>query len=444
MSTITSAEERDMIEAVQKTAAYVTSGSSPDDAVEKVAREHGFGPGRIRLVAQAYNTGRQLDQLQQHTNILDKLASFPLADPDVVIERIYNKEKKAAEPAVHRDYDRPPTWLDTPRRMKAAAFKIPTEVPPSTPESREKLGDVHRAFSKTAKHRQTADELRRQAAAAEDTVRFKLASLVEYLKCRGQRLPFAEIEAGAHNAFGKMATAGFLDIAYARAKLTEKRASADDYIVSKVLDPGKAPFTIIGAAVKAARECVRLRGEAKIAADATATAHTEAFRPFELAGVPSTEESQPSPWCEKAAGILGTPAMGAFVGSMMSRGLGGVPKSRDDLVDDAVASLDDPDHMDELRKIQANAMLSSLLSDPEDPISSHDPDSVLNAYNEITQIAPRTADSMATLRPLLRRRLEGNVQPFEANEMLNIEKGLKANTPNTNIMGSGNASNIFG
>ena len=122
---------------------------------------------------------------------------------------------------------------------------------------------------------------------------------------------------------------------------------------------------------------------------------------------------------------------------MLARGIGEYPKTKDDLIEDAWMDLEDPGHQNEIRKIKAQAMLNQLMTDPDDPISGYEPDKVLQAYNEIASMTPRIAEQPAALRPLLRRRLQGHQEPFEAKEMTDIEKGLSASrqgTPSTNLL----------
>jgi hypothetical protein len=69
-------------------------------------------------------------------------------------------------------------------------------------------------------------------------------------------------------------------------------------------------------------------------------------------------------------------------------------------------------------------MLQGMMTDPDDPVSGHDPDQVLNAYNEIAQLAPHLAEQPAALRPALARRLQGGVQPFETKELADTEKSI--------------------
>lgn len=417
---VTSADEKKLMTAVKAAAGLVEDGAHPDEAVEKVAREHSFGPGAIRLVAHGYNTGRQLAQWQEKEGgVLAKLASFPLADPQKVIARIYGEQEKTA--AVASDYNKPPTWLDRPAPMTKAASVAAPEPPPESPERR-----LTRLFAAESRHLKNAQEFDLKAAQAQDAVRTETAGLVDYFQqYEKDRLPYGVVKAAAETYFaGSVQT--LLSVAYDHARLaSRKEKTAADYSPRTVpLDLGKAPFKHLKQAVNAAAAYTRAVKAASAERAKAEEARAEAHRPF----------ASPA----KTAGILGTPAVGAFLGSMLSRGMGSVPQSKDDMVEDAWMSLEDPEHANELRKIKAHAMLNSMLTDRKDPISGHSPDDVLSAYNEIAQATPRVAETPATLRPILRRRLEGHTEPFEAKEQLDIEKGLaqsKSPTPNTSLLG---------
>ena len=86
-------------------------------------------------------------------------------------------------------------------------------------------------------------------------------------------------------------------------------------------------------------------------------------------------------------------------------------------VNKVLGQLSSPEHDDELRKIQAQVMLTEMMSDPDNPISEYNPEAVLQAYNDITQLAPRLAEQPAAMQPLLAKRLAGDVEPFEIKEI---------------------------
>lgn len=494
MPDITDADERAMLAAVKAATDHVEAGLSPDEAVEKVARDYNLGPGKIRLVGQAVNTGQQLGQWRSGAGgVLAKLAAFPLCDPQRVIDAVHGVTPAAEKASA--DYSRPPTWARTERtaaREKAAAYALPAAAAaaPATPSAGRLFGVADRA-----KH--AWDEARRRAAAAEDSVRTKVASLVSYFRqLPAARLPFADVDAAAAAYYGA-GGAALMGVVHKQANSKEKRAAAAR-VLSAPLDLGAAPFTLVAAAVAAAGECAAQREKAAAARAAYAAAREAAYRPFAPAGEAGAAPA--GPWAKEAAAVFGVEkaafgfgtevaaiaagdilahkathgdedpdpygdvssldselaevrrqaaaakaekkayiggALAAGIGAGMSRTVGSMGKTKDDLVNDEWMKLEDPEHDNELRKIRAHAMLTQLMTDPDDPISGHDPDSVLRAYNEIASATPRVAETAATLRPALRKRLEGHQEPFEAKELLDIEKGLAQSrlpTPNTSIL----------
>jgi hypothetical protein len=92
------------------------------------------------------------------------------------------------------------------------------------------------------------------------------------------------------------------------------------------------------------------------------------------------------------------------------------------LASKAYYDLMDPEYMQELRRIQATAMLHDLMLNDE-VITGYAPDETLTAYNEIVQIAPTAADQRLLMQPLLRKRLEqGYLGDFEVGQLLDMEK----------------------
>lgn len=427
MAVIDSDEEERLVGAVKRAVDLVRGGDNPTDALEKIARADGFGPGRIRILGHAYNTGSQLSQWDSKASILNKLAEFPLADPEQVIARIYGEEKQAEiDPA----YFRPPDWLKQPRRMEKAAAVLPAPVTgPQLFETR-----MTQVESNIQRLKHAADNYVQRAELEEDRVKACANRLEAYFrKSASDRLPFAHVEHAAVTYLGE-AVRPLLDMLYKRAHLREPRDDGK-LRVTRAVDQRFTPFADLDEAMKSAAECGRMRLHATEKKKEVEAAKQAMLRPFPKAGEPEKENTL---WSEKAAGILGTPAAGAFLGSMLSRTIGNAPKSNNELVEDAWMDLEDPEHANELRKIKAHAILTQLLTDPDDPISGHEPDRVLQAYNEISQVAPRAAENVASLRPLLRKRLEGHQEPFEVKEMTDIEKGIaqsKLPTPNTNLLG---------
>jgi hypothetical protein len=87
----------------------------------------------------------------------------------------------------------------------------------------------------------------------------------------------------------------------------------------------------------------------------------------------------------------------------------------------------DPVHDAEMARIKMQAMLNDFLSN--DPvISTYDVDDVLDAFNQVSQLVPRSSLQPAVMRGQLRKLLQQQdaMEPFEANQLVEVEKGLKA------------------
>lgn len=506
-ATISDTEEEALVNATKQAVDLVAAGKTPNEAIEKVARDNGFGAGRIRVISHAYNTGQQLAQWRGGGGILDKLASYPLADAEHIIGQIYGTEKAAAV-QISPDYASPPDWLPNTRKagLEKAAAALPVQVvpPPNPPDP---MTAVRARFNMVDRAKQASDDLSRRASAAADQVRTAVAGLVGYFrKAAFDRRPFEEVEATARSYFGADVTP-LMDMVYSQARmkaLHEKRASDKTPLLKQAADLTASPFSLIKLALDQAAHCRKLREAHTTSEKQLAEAKENVSRPFAKAGA-APQQADSGPWSADAAklfekkafgfgtevaaiaagdiiahkathktedgeddpygdvsdidravnevrdqarirlpmqktatGILGAPAMGAALGTMLGRTVGTVPQPKDDLVEDAWMDLEDPEHQNELRRIRAHAMLNQLLTDPDEPISAHPPEKVMNAYNEIAAATPRVAENIATLRPILRKRLEGHPETFETKEMIDLEKGIagaRNPTPNTSALG---------
>lgn len=447
------ADERRLIDLTKQAVAMVDGGLSPDAAIEKLARAENIGRGTIDLLAHAYNTGRQLHQFKSASSILDKLADFPLADAEKIAAAIYPAEvttpKEAREATVvSAEYDRAPAWDEWDRRPSKAA----NDLAPLLKEANDRLGLPTPSAAPAATEKKTTiadfnraklayETARRDAAAAEDQLRRHVGQLTDYFKqAECYRLPYAQVEHACQAYLP--AEVDLLKVAYVRANLGARgraeKTAADVPVQRTPFDLDVEPFLTIKAAAAAAR----LVHQHRAALVAQKTAYDQAagatIRPFVLgAPAPKAPPSQPSSRGSEKAAFLSSPAMGGAVAAMLGRSLGDFPKTKNDLIEDAWLELEDPSHQNEIRKINAHTLLNSLMTDPDDPISSHDPDKVISAYNEIASMAPRLAEQPAALRPVLRRKLQGLSEPFEAKEMTDIEKGLAASkgmTPSSSLL----------
>ncbi len=514
MTNLTSHDEEKLLAATKRAADLVeTEGLSPNAAIEKVAREEKFGPGSIRMLCYAHNTGRQVSQFQKSANILDKLAEFPLADADKVIAGIYPSratEKAAGDgfvPALlqkaaadrHIDYLMPPSWIEKAAEagVEKKAYDLTLLPKPAAVTAVEPADAARRKYGDYERVKLAYETARRDVLRSRGALEVKVAGLMAYFQ-QPSRLPFDVVEKTAAQLYGAAGEA-VMDLLHERLRSREKRAAdTAGQVVRHAVSLGNPVFGLVAGAIAAGRDVVAKMAAAREKEAAYEKAKEGVSGPF-AAGRTGAAPARPTSREKEAAGgllgwgtevgaiaagdilahkathqdaaddvearnmfadtdaeitnvrraasgalgpavkraFLNSPAMGAFLGNSVGRIVGDGPKSKNELIEDEWLDLEDPKHQNEMRKIKAHSMLNSMLTDPDSPISGHDPDDVIGAYNEISQLAPRAAEQPAAVKPLLARRLQGNVQPFEAKEITDIEKGITAtrnSTPNTSLL----------
>jgi hypothetical protein len=285
------------------------------------------------------------------------------------------------------------------------------------------LGRTKRAF----------EDLRRQQSAARDALTGNVLALRDYFKtAHHTRLLLGEVEADCQAAWGNEVTTLFDGVSQGLPR-AGKRASALPLKLQAV-DLGSEPYAWVKAALDARTEWTQLASQIQTLEK---QAGEQVAIHVERAGLIDDGSSVLGPLPE-GEGFLAKRAAGGFLaslglGSLASRGLQAGASSvarptTPQLVDNMVAKLEDPSHENNLRSIRAKADLTDFLAN-DDVISGFDPDEVLDAYNEISQLSPRATGQPALMRSLLRKRLtQGAVEPFEAGQIVDIEKGLRENT----------------
>jgi len=454
MQTLSSTEEQQLLDGVKQAVDYVDNQEmSPNDALVKVARDKKWSPGFVRAASSAFNNGRQVAQWKANGDVLDKLASFPLADYDSIHETIWGgSEKKAMDRyngtgLLSPDYSKPPAWLGQ-EKSAAALLDIPSITVPGPSDEHQAMIDKHasdrRMFKAHSDHKNALrvyEDARTKYASANDLVKLRIMLLENYFKKFAyDRIPFDVVDDAAQTYFGSQGRALMDHVASKFPR--EKRAADMRRFWDKPINLELAPFSYIKNAIDSAKEIYRTK-QAVDRAEAGVKTAKENLRPFCQAPVLNQAQSEtPSPSLmgnEKVAflDMAGAAAVGAGTRSLLNNALD-PGKTKAELIEDEWLELEDPEHTNELRAIEAQTNLAQMMSDSRNPISGYSPDEVMKAYNEIAQMAPRTAQQPAALQPLLAKRLAGHIEPFEVKEMADTEKALKDTqqlTPDTNILG---------
>src|SRR6185369_8019451 len=109
-------DEQRLMKAVEKAAADISAGTSPNKAIVKAASEHGIPAGHINLMVNAVNTGRTNAHRSSTEDPLEKAAEFPIANPHKILKKLFPDTIKTAadlrvKTAVSKEYDAPPHWV---------------------------------------------------------------------------------------------------------------------------------------------------------------------------------------------------------------------------------------------------------------------------------------------------------------------------------------------
>lgn len=459
--------EQRLLDAVRDVSAHVESGIDPTTAVVKSAQRHKLGRDMLPLVVQAYNVGRTTYQQSVDGGILDKQADFPIARLEDVIGQLYpasphTPAQLKSATAVSSDYALPPTVrpgddVDFEKAAHATDIRLPEA---QRALSHQDAVDarlsvkIAKAYKKIDQQKQALDSAGRDYRMAREYYLGTLGRLREYFKQASfLRKPFDEVEYHARLMFGEPAGHA-LQYAYDANRMKEVRAKGPPLMLAAATSTDE-PYSMVKAAMDAGIQLIQSRRTLKAIEKVSDSTVADALRPFASAPGPNGSLSvlgnfDPSSIrAEKAAGLLGKSMLlgtGAY--------LRGPRSDPDKLVGEAEQALSDPEHVSMLREIEVRAMLQDLMMNDE-VISGYDPEEVLAAYNEIAQLSPRASSQPAIIRPLLRKHLtQGAMEPFEAQQMTEIEKTLgetvrlqdESIAPNTNIMqvpGASGKSNVL-
>jgi hypothetical protein len=491
MSKLTSSDEQRLLESVKQAVHYVDENSmAPNDAITKVARDMSLSPGFVRAAVSAFNNGRQVSQWNANETTLDKLASFPIADYDTVHRQIWGKTEKEANDVymdlgdeVHSDYQKAPVWAKRDSLSKLATMdlgiekKAEDEVPEYV-QKHQATKQINAAYDSYAKVKRAHEDARVKHAAARDNLTTQLAILTNYFKKFAQdRLPFDVVDKAAQSYYGARGEM-LMDVMADRFP-KEKRAADTKRYWDKPLPKEAEPFTSVERAIKAAADLSAAADDLQHAKEALDAAK-ETLVPFAEAptepksakdttfsislidggeGQPTEEAKEAKEdWCphcdgggpksecirghaddneekdasdKEASGVLTGMLIGNATKPLMDELVSG--KAADRRVHGALQGLEDTGHDEELRKIRAQVMLAEMMGDPDNPISEYEPERVLSAYNELTQLAPRLSQQPAAMQPLLAKRLAGSTEPFEVKEIGEMERGLQQ-TQDPNIL----------
>ncbi len=276
-----------------------------------------------------------------------------------------------------------------------------------------------------------------------------LQILADHMKGDGFNAPprFCDVEFVCQTYLGKKAESVLAWVASNNKTPKETRAS-----VSRGLryDPDAMPYSMINKCIKLAGEYVaadqaktdaevRLTAHVKKAAEVltpaivdekfnllTGTTRTVTYDDAKLAFMlPIQPVAEPEPVKEASIFSNISPAVVTNGTRVLFDKAFETAKGNNPLSGRALkylSSVSDPVQDGKLRQIRAMTDMSEIMNDPV--ISSEDPAKVTNIYNNIARMSPRATEQPMVMIPQIRRHLQGQVEPFEADNLLNTEANL--------------------
>jgi hypothetical protein len=429
--------ESRIVRAVEDVIDRINEGDNPNDAITKIAADLQLPAGHINLLVNAYNTGRTNRQRASSSLLSEKAAAFPLADPAIILDRLYPKiVKSAAEQeraeTISLDYSLPPTWLERARdheRFVKQADALPRPIDrqevvpryPVDPNVRMK-----RAYHESLRRNREIEEARRIFSAEQDRLIGCFQKLAAWFS-DPRNETIADVRDNVEARWGTRGAAILNHLAGTRPVLT-KRANLLGPGALHAVHTDREPYRTLIATIDQTNRVQDARDAFdRIAAENTAKI-AEELAPFVPArrksslGLPSVSASPG----EKQAGAY-TTALGVQLTRDMLGHISGQLEgpSKDQLVDKSLREISNPDHEQSLRAIHTQSMLHNLLAN--DPvISSYHPHEVTEAFNQVSQLAPHAATQPAVMGPLLRKWLQqGNLDTFESDQLVGTEHKLK-------------------
>lgn len=431
--------EARLVSGLEKVSDLVNTGTHPTEAIYKIASELSLPAGQVKLMVHGFNNGRTLGQIRNGSSLNEKAADFDLADASEVLDRMFPGEIKTAgeqhnATSVADDYTLPPTyWMQRAQQAAKQAAAKQVVLPPMTDKKAE-----YPAYRDKDKQRLLADRQAHIKAAADAKLKKinagyvaigKLAELQQYF-ATPDCIPFPEVRDNAVLVKGAAAERLFKKLSTPR---LEKQASHN----AQPADWTSKPYSLVAECIKAAQEFSQAAARQRQAEKEATEKSAEALAPFcqpsgprVITGSVWEDQSQ-----TKEAGTMGGIAAGSII-SQGARGLidrlGGTPPEK--LVEKQVQELSDPSHEAELQTIRTQAMLNDLMAN--DPvISGYDPEQVIDAFNQLSQMAPRVANQRMMAQALLRKYLEqaNAMDMYDQTQVLGAERELSRmeNVPGT-------------
>lgn len=428
VTTLSKTAEKQIIKGVQKTIELVKqAGLTPTKALAQVVKEAEFTPDMIRRMGEAYNTSKTLSFLEKNAG-MNRTNDFPIVDVGEVLREAFPDKYQApgAEKVAEQVFKVGPM-------QKAASFNYneamagsmtktaAAEIPLVTGTLVPSYDIPDNAFEDVETGLLMLDLLKKEAAAhtsnylrSNDTMMNKLSKVAEEIRAAG--IPFEVIEEGIAYNYGDKQGTAMAELFFKAANcavMHEKRASTFE---PRVVDFDREPY-------KSIREFAHW--SEKVACDKACVAKADA-------AIKTHKSKMLEKLAEKSPFANTSKALGMVKDTIFGNGLASNDSYKKELAS-AMADVEAPDHRDELRSIDTKAMLNNMVANDEviSGYAKENPNAIVDAYNEISKLAPDAAAQPLVVKGMLRRYLQQKyLEPFEAGQLAGTSKTVHdANAP---------------
>lgn len=372
----------------------------------KAAQECELSAGHARLAARAYNVGRAAFQRDTNPDLTAKIASFQLADPELVVNELERNAKQAAASVaqpVSAEYSQPPTFLRALEKQATAEIDIPNlctkpvgELPAAhTTDAVNACSTVRSLQRKVADMRSITNKMLRDADAQLDHLQrdFRaigapsintLRKAAEIRKDKGVLAVLSELD--RRDDILQKTAASTSPVLTETEQTLYKKAAATAELLGEFIVANKKLAEISDVTIPSLMQDAMAPYRKKASAD------NDPF--FEINSAAT-----------KQAGLKQTLLM-PFTGAALGAHTDG--HAQDSNVAHYQMALDDPGHDQTLRGLRARTTLEALrVADPT--LSGYSQGELIHGFNQIVRSAPDAAAHPLYMQAMLRRYLgQGN------------------------------------
>jgi hypothetical protein len=468
--------EDQLMKALPQISDLAQEGEDPNEAIAKVASEQKIPANYIHLLVNAYNTGRTTIQRQTGSDVWEKAAEFPIADTQLILEKMFPSKVKSAaqlvnETQISEHYSSSPSrWIARrDREEKSAAAKIYKfdDYKKPDPYPRDEQNLYKQAQVKIHKLAKDIEEARYKTNYALETALDLKQGLVNYFKSASHK-PFQEVKSNCISMYGDIAQHLFEQIEEENPQFS-KQAS------TKSIAPAIGqPYNLVKECVDVTTIYRELRDHYNEKTASFDSTKQELLSPFGKApkinpvlGVlepvsasyirtglsKEADENgetnkKPKGVVEKATGSplfgktlfkspikedkkqLGSGLTGNLTGSLYKQVQPNFAPTLESMLgqkaDSTKFQKDLSEHESMIDSINQEARLSELLA-TDDVLSQADPHEVLRSYSSLRSLAPEAMANPEVMRTLLRQHVQqgGSGSIFDLDTVTKLEQNLK-------------------